>query len=71
MTVSFSSYYKCQTCGEKIHCDSCAKILKQSLLRNPEIESAEVNIPKKLLELESGFDMEILEEILEDEGIFL
>ena len=70
MNLSFS-YFKCQTCASKVHCNDCGKELREDLLKNPEIESVEFDMNKKEIFIESTLDMDSLEETLEDAGLFV
>lgn len=65
------SYLTCQSCTAKIHCDDCAAELREKLLRRADINTVEIDIPARFLQLQaSSLDEDDLLDLLEDIGIF-
>ncbi len=64
------TYYRCQTCKEQVHCDGCEKLLVKQLSEESEIKNVQVNMTAKTLSLDTTLDADILEEVLEDVGLY-
>ena len=64
------TYYRCQTCKEQVHCDGCEKLLVKQLSVEPGIQTVQVNMTAKTLSLDTTFDADTLEEVLEDVGLY-
>ena len=64
------TYYRCQTCKEQVHCGGCEKLLVKQLSEEPEIQNVQVNMTAKTLSLDTTFDADTLEEVLEDVGLY-
>ena len=65
------AYHKCQSCTERINCDRCAEKLTEELLLEPDILSTEIQMGTKHLKITSALDIEPLEAVLEEHGIFV
>ncbi|MGM9640316.1 MAG: cation transporter [Faecousia sp.] len=65
------SYIGCQTCQARVHCAECEKMLSEMLMRLEGIQAAVVEIAKKQLMVEVNIDCDLLEEAMEDIGIFV
>lgn len=65
------TYHKCQACTERINCDRCAESLTEELLLEPEIQSVEFQMGAKRLKIFSSLDVEPLEAVLEEHGLFV
>ena len=68
-TISIT-YIACQTCHAKIHCEECEKRLEEALMRVQGINGASVKLGPKQVVVDGLVDMDALEEILEDLGLF-
>ena len=64
------TYYRCQTCKEQVHCNGCEKLLVKQLSEEPEIQNVQVNMTAKTLSLDTTLDVDTLEEVLEDVGLY-
>ena len=68
---SHITYYRCQTCKEQVHCEGCEKLLVKQLREEPEIQNVQVNMTAKKISLETALNLDELEEVLEDVGLYL
>ena len=64
------TYYRCQTCKEQVHCNGSEKLLFKQLSEEPEIQNVQVNMTAKTLSLDTTLDVDTLEEVLEDVGLY-
>ena len=62
---------KCEFCSARTRCEACGQELDAVLMQHEGIHTAVVNVPDKTVRLEHDLDMDDLEEILEDAGLFL
>ncbi len=69
-TLLHFSMTTCQMCVGKAHCEECGDNLVELLARNPVIQAASVDMKKRILRVRSEVSDEVLEEILEDRGVF-
>ena len=65
------SYFACQTCTAKIHCDECEQSLVEALMRRRGINAAHLHIAKNEIHVESVLDEDDVEELLEDVSLFV
>ncbi len=65
------TYMKCQSCAAKVNCHECDAYLKDDLGREKTIDAVEVNMKQKLVSLDTELDMDDIEEVLEDRGLFI
>ena len=70
MTANFT-YLDCQKCNERTHCDDCEARLTEVLLRITGIQSADIQMARKHLSVNTEMDADEMEEILENLGIFV
>ena len=70
MTANFT-YLDCQKCSERIHCVDCETRLTEVLLRITGIRSADIQMARKQLCVNTDMDADEMEEILENLGIFV
>ena len=70
MTANFT-YLDCQRCSERIHCGDCESRLRDVLLRISGIQSADIQMARKVLSVNTQMDTDEVEEILENLGIFI
>lgn len=73
MTCEYTfTYLTCQSCNAKIHCDECADSLRERIMRESGINSAEIDMPNHHMKIVlNGMDEDDLEDILEDAGLFI
>lgn len=62
---------QCAFCSAKTRCEACGQALDAALMKKDGIHTAVVNVPDKSVRLEHDLDIDDLEEILEDVGLFL
>ena len=67
----YISYLACQTCHAKIHCDECEKRLEEALMRMQGVNGASIQMGTKQALIDGPIDIDTLEEVLEDLGIFI
>ena len=67
--ISFT-YIPCQTCSAKIHCDQCSDQVAASLRKMAGVVHVDVDMVKKQLAVSGTLDPDMLEECLEDVGVF-
>lgn len=65
MTANFT-YLDCQKCNERIHCDDCEARLTEVLLRITGIQSADIQMARKHLSVNTEMEADKMEEILPD-----
>ena len=65
MTANFT-YLDCQRCSERIHCGDCENRLRDVLLRITGIQSADIQMARKHLSVNTEMDADEMEEILEN-----
>ena len=70
MTANFT-YLDCQKCNERTHCDDCEARLTEVLLRITGIQSADIQMARKHLSVNTKMEADKMEEILENLGIFV
>ena len=72
MTTTYSiNYLTCQTCHAKVHCASCEQDLLESIRRCGDIRDPKLDLLAGQLTVDASTDPDLLEETLEDLGIFL
>jgi len=65
-------YLNCHSCGEKTHCSTCAANIRETLMEADGVQGAEVTIPGYRIRVEySGSDPDEIEELLEDNAVFV
>ena len=64
------SYVGCQSCQARFHCEECEERLSQMLMRLEGVNGAVVQIANNQLMIDGDIDRDILEEALENVGIF-
>ena len=65
------SYYGCQKCIERVNCDRCKGELEEKFLRDPDIRHVDIPMGPKSMVLDSPLESDVLEELLEEYGIFV
>ena len=65
------SYYGCQKCTERVNCDRCKEELEEKFLRDPDIRHVDIQMGSKRMVLDSPLESDVLEELLEEYGIFV
>lgn len=65
------SYYGCQKCTERVNCDRCKEELEEKLLRDLNIQHVDIQMGPKRMVLDSRLESDVLEELLEEYGIFV
>ena len=65
------SYYGCQKCTERVNCDRCKEELEEKVLRDPDIRHVDIPMGPKRMVLDSPLESDVLEELLEEYGIFV
>lgn len=65
------TYYKCQSCSSQVNCNTCGRDLTESLLKEAGIRSVYFDMNAKTVSVDTDIDEDELEEILEDNGIFI
>ena len=64
-------YLACQTCQAKIHCDECEEKLISALQQKDGIDTVTLSMKTKQCSVEGSADLDDVEIILEDLGLFL
>ena len=62
------TYLKCQSCTAKIHCEACAKEIRERLLK--EGVKASIDIPNRSARIETSMDEDDLLDLMEEIGVF-
>lgn len=72
MTAAYTfTYFDCQTCKARIHCDQCEELLTGALLRLEGIQAAQVRMVPKQVTVETNLREDILAERMEDIGLLI
>lgn len=66
------TYLKCQSCTAKAYCSRCRAEVEEALRAADGVSRAEADMERKRLSIEvDGLDPLDVEEMLEDEGVFV
>ena len=66
------SYLPCQSCTAKNHCEQCQAEIAASLLRIEGVVAADVNVPQRLMILQSdGADPDEIDDEMDAIGVFI
>lgn len=64
-------YLACQTCQEKIRCDECEEKLASAMQQKDGIDTVTLSMKTKRISVEGSADLDDVEILLEDLGLFL
>lgn len=65
------AYYNCQTCKERVNCDTCTKALTEELLLVPDIAHVDIQMAANHMAIIADLDPDDLESVLEEHGVFV
>ena len=66
------TYFPCQSCEGKIHCDQCRETITAALLNVEGVSAAEVNVEEKWIRIINGTsDIDTVADAMEMIGVFL
>ena len=73
MTLKYTfTYLPCQSCTQRVNCEVCQTQIREMLMRVRGIQQVDINIAKKSMNVDcENMDAGIIEDILEDAGIFI
>lgn len=73
MTLKYTfTYLPCQSCTQRVNCEACQTQIREMLMRVRGIQQVDINIAKKSMNVDcENMDADLIEDILEDAGIFI